>query len=384
MTKTIGVFFGGKSTEHDISIITALSSVIKPLEMTNKFNVVPIYIAKDGKWYSDDKLKGIGLFRSNKIDEFISKTKPISMIFDNGLVLRKSGLNKKDVRIDIAFPAMHGTFGEDGSLMGLFRMAGIPYVGAGLQASVIAMDKVLAKQIIEANGITTPKFVSFSKSEFKTKPDDILKRISKELNYPLFVKPPHLGSSIGIARVENLSELINAIEVASYYDDKVLVEEAVNNLIEVTVPIIGNDDLRPGLVERPLSHDEQFFDFETKYINGGKKSGGQKTGSQGYSELPAKISDELYAKSLDAALKSYKAVGCEGISRVDLLIDSKTKTVYFNEINPLPGSLYVHNWRASGVSSIELVTRLVELAEERFEREQKTETTFSSNFLKQF
>ena len=385
MKKTIAVFFGGRSTEHDISIITALSSVIKPLELTNKYKVVAVYISKDGQWYSDDKLKDIKLFRTKAIDDLCAKAKPLAVLFDGGLVLRKAGLSNKDIRIDIAFPAMHGPYGEDGSLMGLLRMAGIPFVGSDMPASVIAMDKVLAKQVAQTNDIPTPKFVSFSKTEFQDDGGLIVKKITSSLKFPLFVKPPHLGSSIGITKVNNNDELLNAIEVAAYYDNKVLVEQAVENLIEVTVPIMGNDIPVPALVERPLANGDDFFDFETKYMSGGKKSSGVKqTGAQGYSQLPAELPDGLYQDALDVALGVYHAVGCEGIARVDLLIDSKSETVYFNEINPLPGSLYAHNWRASGVSSIDLVSRLVELAEDRFARNQKLETVFSSSFLSQF
>ncbi len=385
MKKTIAVFFGGQSTEHDISIITALSSVIKPLELTKQYTVVPVYIAKDGKWFSDDKLRDIALYRSKAIDEFCAKTKPLAVVFDGGMVFRKPGLQNKDIRIDIAFPAMHGAYGEDGSLMGLLRMAGVPFVGSDMQASVIAMDKILAKQVAEANNIPTPKFVFFSKLEFETDCNVIIKKVTDSLKFPLFVKPPHLGSSIGIAKVNNVDELTNAIEVAAYYDDRILVEEAVENLIEVTVPIIGNDKLRIALVERPLSVGDDFFDFETKYINSGKKSGGAKQkGAQGYSELPANLPGNLYEMSLNIAEKVYRAVNCEGISRIDLLIDSKSGIVYFNEINPMPGSLYAHNWRLAGVSPVELVSSLIELAEERFAKQQKIETSFSSNFLSQF
>lgn len=384
MNKTIAVFFGGRSTEHDISIISALSSVIKPLELTKKYKVVPVYITRDGKWFSDDKLKNIELYRGNAIDEFCAKSQPVSVMFDGGMVFKKSSPIKKDIRIDIAFPVMHGLYGEDGSLMGLLRMAGIPFVGLDMQASVIAMDKILAKQVAQANNISTPKFVFFPKSEFETNRDAIVDKVMNELKFPQFVKPPHLGSSIGITKVSNRDELINAIEVASYYDDRILVEEAIENLIEITVPIIGNEVLQTALPERPLLRDDKFFDFETKYINGGKKSAGKKMGAQGYSELPANIHASLYDASIDIAKKVYRVAGCEGISRIDLLIDSESKVVYFNEINPMPGSLYAHNWRASGMSSIELVDRLIELAEERFIRNQKIETTFSSSFLKQF
>jgi D-alanine-D-alanine ligase len=384
MNKTIAVFFGGKSTEHDISIITAIGSVIKPLELTNKYNIVPVYINKDGKWFSDNKLKDIALYRNGTIDDFCAKTKPVAVVFDGGMVFKKTGFGGKDIRIDIAFPVMHGAYGEDGSLMGLLRMAGIPFVGLDMQASVIAMDKILTKQVVQANDISTPKYVSFLKKEFEVNRELVLDEVMNNLKFPQFVKPPHLGSSIGITKVNNRDELLNAIEVAAYYDSRVLVEEAVDNLIEITVPIMGNEDLQTALPERPLLHDEKFFDFDTKYIGSGGKKGGGKKESQGYSEVPARIHESLYNASLEVAQKVYHAIGCEGIARVDLLIDSVSKIVYFNEINPMPGDLYAHNWRASGVSLVELVSRLVELAEERFVRDQKIETTFSSNFLKQF
>ena len=378
MKKTVAVFFGGRSTEHDISIITALSSIIKPLELTKQYDVVPIYITKNGKWVSDSSLTDIKTYRTGKVNDLVNKAKPLSVSFDGGFTI-----NKK--RIDVAFPAMHGPYGEDGSLMGLLRMAGIPFVGSDMDASVIAMDKVLAKQVAQANDIPTSAFYAFNKVQFTDSPSATIKAITAKLQYPLFVKPAHLGSSIGITKVQNTDELTNAIEVAAYYDNKIIVEEAVKNLIEVTVPIIGNDIMTPALVERPLSKDDGVFDFDTKYINGGgKKSGAKANGSQGYSELPAKLPDGIYDKSLAIAEATYRAIGASGIARVDLLIDSKSGTVYFNEINPLPGSLYSHNWRAAGISSIELVTKLITFAEQRFASQQKQETTFDSNFLQQF
>lgn len=377
MKKTIAVFFGGRSTEHDISIITALSSVIKPLELSKQFTVVPVYITKTGKWVSSEKLKQVELYRTNKIDEFISKAKAVKITFDGRLSLNGQ-------RIDVAFPAMHGSYGEDGSLMGLLRMANIPFVGADMDASVIAMDKVLAKQVAVANNIPVSKFVFFSRNDIFNDVEAVSKQTVKSVRFPLFVKPAHLGSSIGITRVTDNNELKNALEVAAYYDEKIIVEEAVNNLIEVTVPMIGNDVIEPALVERPLTQSEDFFDFDTKYLNGGKKGSGKKSGAQGYSELPAKLPGDLYERSLEVAKAVYKAIGATGTSRIDLLIDEKTSVVYFNEVNPLPGDLYRHNWRAAGVSSVELVTRLVDLAEERFAEKQKLNTTFDSNFLQQF
>jgi len=378
MKKAVAVFFGGRSTEHDISIITALSSVIKPLDLLQKYTVVPVYITKTGKWITGDVLKNIELFRSQKINTFVAKSKAVKIVFDGGLVIN-------NVRIDIAFPAMHGPYGEDGSLMGLLRMAGIPYVGADMDASVIAMDKVLAKQIAVSSGIATSRFISTTRTELNENATVIIESVESSLTYPLFVKPAHLGSSIGITRVTSKIELANAIEVAAYYDEKIIIEQAIENLIEVTVPIIGNHSPRAALVERPLATSGEFFDFDTKYIRGGgKKSGAKQTGSQGYSELPAVLPGGLYDESVAVALAVYSALSLSGTARVDLLIDEKTKKVYFNEVNPLPGSLYAHNWRAAGVSTIQLVQELIELAEERFNEKKAVDTTFSSSFLQQF
>lgn len=388
--KTIAVIFGSRSAEHDISIITALSAIIKPLEATRQFNVEAIYIAKDGSWFWDEKLKDIKLYQSGDIDDFMRKSAKVQLQFDGGLTLVKSSQfagRKTYKKIDVVFPATHGTHGEDGELMGLLEMANVPFVGCGVTASAIAMDKVLAKLIAEAHGIFTPKMKFFSKNEYSWSMENWHQIIKKELKMPLFVKPARLGSSIGITKVEHEKELVNAIEVALHYDNKVLVEEGIQNLIEVTVPIMGNEVLTPAMVEQPQSKEDGVFDFETKYMNQGKGGGkkmGAKSGAQGYSKIPADIPADLYEQSLVVAQKVYRAVGCEGIARIDLLIDSKTKQVYFNEINPLPGSLYSHNWRASGVSNVDLVTRLVALAEERWRAKQGLTTTFSTNFLKQF
>lgn len=389
--QTIAVIFGGRSTEHDISIVTALASVIKPLELTHKYTIEPIYIAKDGAWYSDPQLKDIALFSSGRIEDFLAKTAPVSVQFDGGMTIVRpaKGLMSKTVhtKIDIVFPAMHGTNGEDGALAGLLELAGIPYVGCGLDASVLAMDKVLAKQIAEKHQIPVTDYRSVTRDQFALTPDQIIADIEQHLSYPLFVKPAHLGSSIGISRAATREELQNALEVAVHYDEKVIVEEEVANLIEVTLPIMGNGTPIPALLERPLTTAEDFFDFETKYMQGGKKGGNKQGGSkgaQGYSQLPAQLSKDLYQKAETVGLGTYKALGCTGTARVDMLIDSVTEEVYFNEVNPLPGDLYAHNWRASGVSSVDLVQRLVVLAEERHAQKQAVATSFSTNYLKQF
>jgi D-alanine-D-alanine ligase len=385
--KTIAVIFGGRSTEHDVSVVTAIASIIKPLELTKQYKVEPVYIAKDGSWYWDEKLKDIKLYQSGEIDEFMRKAPKTHLLFDNGLTLVKSSQfagRKMYKKIDVVFPAMHGTHGEDGDLMGLLEMANVPYVGCNMPASAVAMDKVLAKQVANADGIESNKWIWFYTKDFSKSPKDVLTKI-KPLKYPLFVKPAHLGSSIGISKVENESELINALEVAGHFDDKVVVEEGVPNLVEVTLPIIGNGDLTPALLEHPLTKPGDYFDFETKYMQGGKKGAGKGTkGSQGYSQIPAPLSKELYAKAQDVGLAAYKAIGCSGIARVDLLVDTKEGKVYFNEVNPLPGGLYAHNWAKAGISNVDLVQRLVDLAESRWQERQKLTTSFNTSYLKQF
>lgn len=386
--KTVAVIFGGQSTEHDVSIVTAISSIMKPLELTKQFEVEPVYVAKNGAWYWDEKLKDIKLFQSGGIEDFLQKAPRTYLLLDDGLTLAKPsqfGGLKKHRKIDVVFPGMHGTHGEDGELMGLLQMANVPYVGCDMTASAIAMDKVLAKQVAQASGIASTPWVWFEAKELSENHEKVLGK-TKSLQYPMFVKPAHLGSSIGISKVEKESELTNALEVAAHYDDKVIVEQAVDNLIEVTLPIMGNNKLTPALLEQPLTKPEDFFDFDTKYMQGGKKGkgSGKIKGAQGYSQIPAKLPKELYKKAEQVGLDVYRALGCSGIARVDLLIDSKAGKIYFNEVNPLPGGLYAHNWRKAGISSVELVTRLVDLAEERWAAKQKLTTSFSTSYLKQF
>ncbi len=385
--KTIAVIFGGRSTEHDVSIMTAIANVIKPLELTRKYQVEAVYISKEGVWYWDSKLKDIKLFQSGEIDDFMRKSARVQLSFDDGLTLVKSSQfagRKQYKKIDIVFPAMHGTHGEDGELMGVLEMANVPYVGCNVPASAVAMDKVLSKQVTGSDGIASTPWTWFYSRKLAQDHSAVLRQI-EPLEFPLFVKPAHLGSSIGITRVTEKEQLINALEIAAHYDDKVIVEQGVQNLVEVTLPIMGNEEPVPALLEQPMLKAEDFFDFETKYMQGGKgKKGGGKQGAQGYSQIPADIPKELYNQAVAVGLAVYDVVGCEGIARVDMLIDMKAKKVMFNEINPLPGSLYSHNWNKAGVSNVELVGKLVDYAESRWQAKQQKTTSFSTNYLKQF
>jgi D-alanine-D-alanine ligase len=364
-----------------------LAGVIGPLKLSEKYNPLPVYIAKDGSWYCEPDLADIHFYTSGDVEKKLAKFKRIQLLFDDGLVLIKPGLKAEKIKVDVAFPATHGTYGEDGSLMGVFRMADVPFAGSDLIESGIAMDKLASRYIAVGAGIPVPPFVGFLAHEFEQDRAGIMAQI-KKLRFPLFVKPTHLGSSIAVARVTNQQELENAVEVALHYDSAAIVEEAVQNLVEVTVPIMGNDDYRLGLVEEYLYKDDEFFDFSTKYLVGGKggKKMGAKSGQGGgkYSRMPADLSKALYTRCEELTKQVFATIGGSGYARVDLLVDTKAKKVYFNEVNPLPGSLQNHNWKEAGVSPVQLAEDLIEFGLERFERQKGKTYTFDSNFLKQF
>lgn len=377
--KTVAVIFGGRSAEHEVSVVTAHIPIMQALKAAGGYNIVPVYISEEGDWYSDKAFIDLAYFQQAGWRTAVSKLKKLDVSVNGGLTLVWPGLKSKRQQINLVFPSMHGTYGEDGSLMGLLRLANVPFVGCDMAASAVAMDKVLTKQVAEAAGIAGVKYAWFSKAEFAADRTACLAKL-KDLKYPLFVKPPHLGSSIAITKVDKEKDLENAIEVALHYDDKCLVEEGVQNLIEVTVPImLSESEHWLGLVERPNA---EFFDFETKYISAGGKKGGKTSGvNSGYSELPAKLDSKLYMECEEVAVTTARALGLYGISRVDLLIDGKTKQVYMNEVNTLPGSLYAHNWKEAGFSAVELVQKLIELAEQRAETNKNQHMVFNSTIL---
>ncbi|HEY4524816.1 MAG TPA: D-alanine--D-alanine ligase family protein [Candidatus Paceibacterota bacterium] len=377
--KTIAVIFGGKSAEHDVSIVTAHIPIIETLLATGAFDVWPIYITKEGKWYADKAMNDLAFFKDKSYMQKLAGTKQVQLSFENGLDIVWSGIFGKKGHIDVVFPSMHGTYGEDGSLQGVLRMAGVPFVGCDIFGSAVAMDKVLTKQVVSAEGMQVVPYVWFTRAAWGEKAPLYRAEIAK-LGWPLFVKPVHLGSSIGIAKVKNERELEEAIEVALHFDHKVLVEKGIEPLIEITLPIMGNDVLRTAECERPLNKTE-FFAFKDKYLSGGGKKGGEGGVNSRYSEVPAEIGPELTRTIKDIGMRVYRALDLGGVARVDFLVDADTKEVYVNEVNTLPGSLYHHNWKKAGVSNMELVTGLVRLAEERADAQKSTQFTFESDIL---
>lgn len=383
MKRRIAVIFGGRSVEHDVSIITAHLPIISSLQASGQFDVWPVYIAKDGRWYCDQLFNEMTVFQRPDFTSLLTKQRQVGLSLDGGLKFVWPGLRPRTVAIDIVFPSMHGTFGEDGSLMGLLRMADVPFVGCDMAASAVAMDKALTKQVLAAEGVPVVPFVWFTASQWSSEREAFRRRIEK-LDWPLFVKPVHLGSSIGMAKVKTPAALDQAVEVALHYDDKILVEEGIEDLIEITLPIIGNNEVRLAELERPLNKTE-FFNFDDKYLSGAKKGGAAKDGANSqYSEIPAAIDEGLARQVKELGVKTYLTLGCSGIARVDFLIDRAGRRVYVNEVNTLPGSLYHHNWRKAGLSNMDLVMTLIRLADERFQRQQQATYTFSSDILSKY
>jgi D-alanine-D-alanine ligase len=376
--KTVAVVFGGRSVEHDISIITG-QFVLSALNACGQYTPLPVYVAKDGRWYSDQALGKLEFFRDPDFGRRLGDMKPVSLDFGGGLGIVSAGrLGSKTQPVDIVFPAMHGTYGEDGSLMGLLRMTGGAFVGCDMEASVIAMDKVLTKQVLAEAGLLSVPYVWFTAEDWQKSPDILLDQM-KTLERPLFVKPAHLGSSIGITKVTERQRLPQAIEVALHYDNKVIVEQGVECLTEVNCAVLGNQNITTSELEQPLTKTE-FLSFQDKYMSGGNK-GGAFSGRKDSTKIPAPVSQEVAAKIKEQAILAFKAIGGSGTARLDFMVDSKTQDVYLNEINPLPGNLQQHLWKASGVSNVELVTRLVELAQERHIESKKTTFAFESSVL---
>ncbi len=375
--KTIGVFFGSRSPEHDISIITA-QLIISGLKKLG-YPYVPIYIGKSGEWYIGDELGTLKSFTADSILNSGLQEYFIDLEKSQGtLVFRKKGVMGKEIAIDIAFPSLHGAYGEDGTIQGMFEMFNLPYVGCTVASSAIAMDKVLTKQLCTIYKLPTLPFCSFTKHEWNTGKEQVIKSIQKQLTFPMIIKPAHLGSSIAITKVKEINDLEQALEVAFHYDDKVLIEKCVEDLLDITCALLGNDNPRPSLLQES-AFDSDIFSYDDKYLNDGGAQLGNATKNL---HIPAHIDEKTTKAIQTAAIQTFNAIGLSGISRVDFIYDKKSRKYFVSEINPLPGTLYHHLWKASGVELDEVIITLLHLAEEKHETKQSLTHTFQSDLLK--
>lgn len=390
----VGVLFGGKSVEHEISIISAIQA-IGYLDR-NKYDVIPIYITKNNEFYVGEEVGKIESYTD--INALIKSSQRVIMVRDDNkvnLIKYPQKMFSKGVvdYIDIAFPVVHGTNVEDGTLQGFLKMFNIPYVGCDVLSSAVGMDKYVMKTVLKDNGIPVLDCKCYTAKQYDENEDAIIDEIENAIGYPLIVKPVNLGSSIGISKAENRTELYDSLDTAFRYATKVLVETAVQNLKEINCSVLGDyEDAEASECEEPVSSDK-ILTFAEKYIGDGSakgakgSKGGVKSsgGSKGMATLKRKIPADITAQQRDEirtlAVKAFKCLGCGGVSRIDFMMDTETGNIWLNEINTIPGSLSFYLWEPIGVKYSELLDRMISLALKREREGENITYTFDSNVL---
>ncbi|MBI4920024.1 D-alanine--D-alanine ligase [Candidatus Azambacteria bacterium] len=372
----VAAVFGGRSVEHEVSIVTAMQA-FESIDR-DKYEIIPVYIDKSGRWLVDKRLEKIENFKNLKLSgvkapEYIFQASPsVKVLAPQGFL--KSFFNK--IRADIYMPLIHGTFGEDGTLQGLFEMAGIPYTGCGVAASAIGMDKIIQKAVFKDAGIPVVKYSGFLKSEWENDRGGILKNVEQTLGYPVFVKPANLGSSVGISKAGNIKELENAIDIAVNFDRRIVVEEGKENIVEINCSVLGNEALKVSVCEQPIKV-RDVLTYEDKYLKGGKTKG-----MAGLSRLvPAPINEELTKRIQEMSLKAFKAIDASGISRIDFMARPESGEFWITEINTLPGSLSFYLWEKSGLDFPDLLDKLIELGFERHKNRQALMFSYDSELI---
>jgi len=361
----IAVIFGGRSAEHEVSLVSA-ASVIKNLDKS-KYEVISIGITKEGKWLSSvDTLKLLkaGNKGNHEVEKIlIPDPSQRSLIKVNG---QHFATHKSKTKIDIIFPILHGPSGEDGTIQGLLELADIPYIGAGVLGSAVGMDKIVQKDILRQRGLPVVDYVYFLKREWLTNREALIKVINKKISYPLFVKPANMGSSVGITKVHNQKTLAPAIKLAMDYDRKILVEKAVEPNRDIEVSVLGNDNPKASVPGEIISSNE-FYDYDAKYVDGNSKA-----------IIPAPLPDKLTQEIQRLAVETFKALDCSGMARVDFLL--KGSKVWINELNTIPGftsiSMYPKLWEASGLPYPKLLDKLIRLAIERHREKSQLKTSY--------
>ncbi|OCT16051.1 D-alanine--D-alanine ligase A [Paenibacillus pectinilyticus] len=372
----IGLIYGGKSGEHDVSLQTALA-VMKAVDFT-KYEITPFYISKKGEWRSGAPLLGPAESRevltfSTGADAGAPASNALAPIFGGiqtkGDVAISTASGAEDVGLDVVFPLLHGTFGEDGTIQGLLEMANIPYVGAGVLASAVGMDKVMMKKVFAQEGLPQCIFRHFTRTEWEKNRAYHLMELETAVGYPCFVKPANLGSSVGISKARNQEELIAAVAFAFQYDRKVIVEENIDAR-EIEVAVLGNDEPIASVVGEIVSSNE-FYDYKAKYLDG-----------KSAMVIPAEISQEISDEVRQLATRAFLAVDGSGLSRVDFFLGKTDQKIYINEINTMPGftpfSMYPLLWQETGKPYKELLDDLIRLALERHAAKQNIQYSFDA------
>jgi len=374
---TIGVIFGGRSVEHDVSIVTG-HQVMRAINY-DKYDVVPIYIDRSGQWFTGAPLMDLKNYQRDITDlmgvqevAFSPNTQHRGIIANPGSgFLRKSRI----IELDVVFPTIHGSHGEDGTLQGLFELADIPYVGCGVLASALANDKIMTKVVMKQFGIPVIDAVSFSRDEWHEDSDKVMEQATVHLSFPLFVKPATLGSSIGISKATDAKTLRSGIELALGLDRRVLIEKSAEGATEINCAVLGAGyDVRPSLLEQPVSYND-FLDFSEKYMQG---SGGMKGAER---QIPAPLADELTEQIQATAVQAFQAIDGAGTARIDFLLMPETNEFYLNEINTMPGSLGLYLWQEGGMTAQAVIEELIEIARESNRQKRKNVYDYQTSLV---
>ncbi|MBQ8614326.1 MAG: D-alanine--D-alanine ligase [Ruminiclostridium sp.] len=376
----VGVFFGGKSVEHEVSVITGLQAY-NHIDR-EKYEPVPIYITKDGKFYVGEKIGAIEAYRN--IPALLKESVQVIPVNDGGCKLMRYPMKKFGdnvmAAIDVALPAVHGTNVEDGAFQGFLQTLGVPYASCDVLSSAVGMDKYVMKTVFKDNDIPVLPCVVVNVKEYTRGTEEIVARIEEKTTYPVIIKPVNLGSSVGIRKAKNREELIDALEYGFTFSLRVLVENAVTELKEINCSVLGDyEDAEASECEEPVANDE-ILSYQDKYVSGGKS--GKNSGMASLKrKIPADITPEMREEIRTLAVKAFKCLGCSGVARIDFMLDKATGKIYLNEINTIPGSLSFYLWEPMGVKYSELLDRMISLAFKR-ERENKSISfSFDTNIL---
>lgn len=383
----LGVIFGGESVEHEVSIISAVQAMESIDE--EKYDIIPIYISKDRIWYTGAMLRDIDVYKD--FEDLKKYAKEVVLTRKKGKFFLQTtkGLFRKDITdVDIIFPIVHGNNVEDGSLQGYLESVGIPYVGSHVLGAALGQDKVLMKQVFKSNDLPIVDYTWFYDNEYLENKDSILKNISA-LKYPVVVKPATLGSSVGITYVKSEDDVDSAIKDAIKYDNKIVVEKAVENLIEVNCSVLGNYKYQETSALEEVLSDNELLTYADKYIGGakGKLKGGMKS-SKGMAStsrvIPARIDKKLASDVTDLSKKVFKALNLSGVCRIDFLIDKKANKVYINEPNTIPGSLAFYLWEPVGKGYKTLINDMINIAIKDYKLKEKKTYSFDTNILSNY
>ncbi|MBO5210371.1 MAG: D-alanine--D-alanine ligase [Clostridia bacterium] len=382
MKTNVAVFYGCRSVEHEVSIISA----VQAMRAINreKYDVTPVYVTKNGEMYTGDALFTIEEYRN--LPDLLKKCKKIYFVREGENVVmrdieKKMFKKESPIIIDVAFPVVHGTNCEDGTIQGFFEYLNLPYVGCDIISSAVGMDKAVFKDVLKNANLPVLDCITFRAREYVANKEAICEKIAKEIGFPLIVKPVNLGSSVGITKVNDENELDSAIMLAISFADKVLVEKAITSLREINCSVIGNaDECEASVCEEPFMNDE-ILSYEDKYM-ANSKNGGQSKGMASLGrKIPADLSEEKSNEIRDLACKIFKTIGANGVVRIDFMIDTTTNTVYANEINTIPGSLAFYLWEATGVKYTQLIDRMIDLAFRRQRGRENITYTIDTNIL---